>query len=96
MNVNNYIGYNVLEGAVRFEGRLAGTSCTKDPNYVLQAKDSILPGNDISSVKQSGRDITLNVREIKDGVVILSPSSFRRIRRWKYYPQMQQYFSNKR
>lgn len=96
VNVNNYIGYNVLEGAVRFEGRLAGTSCTKDPNYVLQAKGSILPGNDISSVKQSGRDITLNVREIKDGVVILSPSSFRRIRRWKYYPQMQQYFSNKK
>ena len=95
VNVNNYLGYNVLQGPVRFEGRLAGSSCSMEAGYVLQSEGSSLPVNDISSVKRSGRDIALDVLKIKDGVIHLSPSSFRKIKRWKFYPQMHNYFRSK-
>ncbi|MBO6169580.1 MAG: right-handed parallel beta-helix repeat-containing protein [Bacteroidales bacterium] len=95
VNVNNYIGGNVVEGPLRFEGRLAGSGCKKDADYLLVPFGASLPQNDISSVEVSDKDVRVNISGVKDGVIYLPAFSMWRIRRWEYYDQMKDYFARR-
>jgi hypothetical protein len=95
VNVNNYVGNNVVEGPLRFEGRLSGSACEKAFDYILIPSGSVLPQNVISNVNVSGRDVRVNVSAINDGVIYLPAFSMWRIRRWDYYDKMKDYFARR-
>ena len=95
VNVNNYVGNNVVEGPLRFEGRLSGSACEKAFDYILIPSGSVLPQNVISNVNVSGRDVRVNVSAINDGVIYLPAFSMWRIRRWEYYDKMKEYFARR-
>lgn len=88
VNVNNYVGNNVVDGAIRFEGRLLGGFCSRDGNYVLCRKDAGLPANIVSSVSDGSNDVRINCESAEDGLVYLSWFELWRMRRWKYYSEM--------
>ena len=92
VNTDNFLGSNVLEGPVRFEGRLLKGNCRKDTDYLLCPEGEILPELELSGVSVSSADVKLYYASISEGIIFLSPGAMRRIRKWRYYPQMKEYF----
>ena len=92
-NVNNNIRDNVLDGPIRFEGRSSGGNCRKSANYLISNNPGGIPEMMISSVTVEKSDVILKYSSIDDTVIKLPRSSYRKLRRWKYFNEMGTYFA---
>ncbi|MBD5420927.1 MAG: right-handed parallel beta-helix repeat-containing protein [Bacteroides sp.] len=72
VNVDNILMYNVVDGDIRFQGRVGENGCMKGPDFLLQSKDHKGPELNIRNIYDQEDDIPLDLKRTNNGCIVLS------------------------
>lgn len=95
-NINNIIRDNVVEGSIRFEGHEdADNGCYRGSNYLLSNNDNVTLKSVYMNVNNDKEDVTLSCYSEDNGIVILSRSDYKRLKRLDNWKQIKRFIKRK-